>query len=462
MFDFQRNILVLAAAGCVSSSVIAAVPQPGEDVSPIACQVVWPINGNLVSYLDHMVTMGIDTARCDMMWWGLIESEAGVYDWNGSRYPGWEGWNVDRMIGFMNDRNIEPYVVLGLGNAVYNPAPNGIDWVSPNTQASRTAYANYCAEAAARYKDDVHYWEIWNEPNLELFWGGTPNAADYTALVAAAVPAVRANDPDCVIIGGVTSGIDNGYLVSCFQAGLLDYVDVISVHPYRTEAPETIANEIAVLRANISSYTDREIGIWTGEWGYNTFFSEVDPIGQGKSLARMMLNNKKLDIDISVWFSIHAFQELDPSAQDDEWGLLTRALQPRPSYYAMQTMNTYMEAPIAYVDDPFSASLTGANSRTRIETYARNHGSTYLVAVWSTAWPTQENMNTVARTLTLEVPFEIENVEVVRSLDGHVYNEVNAVREGGIYTFSSFPYGDFPVLLSFDVVGGTGDNWVLE
>ena len=45
---------------------------------------------------------------------------------------------------------------------------------------------------ATRYKGKVSAYEVWNEPNGKVFWDPEPDAAQYTELLKAAYPAIKA------------------------------------------------------------------------------------------------------------------------------------------------------------------------------------------------------------------------------------------------------------------------------
>ncbi|MBN1476684.1 cellulase family glycosylhydrolase [Candidatus Sumerlaeota bacterium] len=449
----MRSLIMTALLALAASAL--AQPIVGTDISHIGCQTVWPNNGSLDTFLDRAAEAGIDTVRSDAMWWGLIEyPNPGEYHFDGSLYPGYGAWNVDNWVSGVTSRGMEPYVIMGYNNSALYSEP-------PSTPADFAGYAAYCAAAAARYADDVDIWEIWNEPNISMFWGGTPDAADYTALVAAAAPAIRAADSTAIIVGGVTSGIDIGFLTSCFNSGLLSDVDVISVHPYRTTAPETVAAELAALRSLMNGYANgSNVTIWTGEWGYNTYFSEVNEEGHAKCVLRMMLNNPSVGVEHSTWFSIHAFQELDPSGTDSEWGLLNRDLTRRPSFYAMQTLNEHLPAPVTYVSDPFSTSLSPSLSNQRVRVFERGSSDHRTVGLWLARWPVNSTFTAEQATVSLTVPIDFE----LRAYDGMDGAEISidARRNGGQVDLHTFDMWDYPILVEVDrEVLPTGSNAAL-
>ncbi len=101
-------------------------------------------------------------------------------------------------------------------------------------------FGNYCATLSARYKGRIDAYQIWNEPNLSREWGNArPVASAYVDLLATCSQAIRANDPDAILIsaGLAPTGNDDDlarrddlYLQDLYDAGFRQWVDVVGVH----------------------------------------------------------------------------------------------------------------------------------------------------------------------------------------------------------------------------------------
>jgi hypothetical protein len=117
------------------------------------------------------------------------------------------------------------------------------------------AWATYCATLAARYRGRIAGYQVWNEPNLAREWvGQTPNAAAYVRLLAACADAIRANDPDAVIIsaGLAPTGTwspeaipDVDYLRMMYAAGASPYFDVLGLNAPGYKWPPTVSPDEA-------------------------------------------------------------------------------------------------------------------------------------------------------------------------------------------------------------------------
>ena len=159
-----------------------------------------------------------------------------------------------------------PRVRRGIHRSMTLCYGNGLYGTDPTTQTWRDGFTNFAAAAAAHYVGQDDIYEIWNEPN-----GGysTPNLSDvstYMALVKSVVPAMRAADPTCKILGPSLSDLTStniNWLKSCIDQGLLNYVDAISVHPYRSTNPENGGGRLHVhSQSNDGSRKNRAAGVY--------------------------------------------------------------------------------------------------------------------------------------------------------------------------------------------------------
>lgn len=106
-------------------------------------------------------------------------------------------------------------------------------------------FARYAAAFAARYRGEVQYLVIWNEPNLNFEWGSRqPDPGAYAALLKVVYPTVKRANPDVQIAAGALSpgpsvpGIrmdDLQYLRGMLDAGAP--LDALAVHSYGGTAP---------------------------------------------------------------------------------------------------------------------------------------------------------------------------------------------------------------------------------
>ena len=205
--------------------------------------------------------------------WPGIEQTEGVYDFT----------VADQMVEALEAHGLWMIWGLWYNNPLYPPATS--------TEEGRIAYANYAAAMAEHFAGRNVIFEIWNEPNVG-FWRegiGEMNsvefAQEYMALVDETVPAMRAADPTCYILGGAVSCLwPNSFvwLEECLSLGLLESgINVLSVHPYGFGRPEMCIDEsqpgasagqygYGALRELMAQYGGAAFPVVNSECGYPT------------------------------------------------------------------------------------------------------------------------------------------------------------------------------------------------
>ncbi|MCA9886111.1 MAG: hypothetical protein H6670_04775 [Anaerolineaceae bacterium] len=118
----------------------------------------------------------------------------------------------------------------------------GVELGREGPPADISAYVNFVTSIVQRYPGQVHAIEVWNEQNLDREWTSTGglSAANYVEMLRQTYTAVKAIDPNVIIISGALSqtGINDGvmavddfvYLEQMIAAGMLDYADCVGSH----------------------------------------------------------------------------------------------------------------------------------------------------------------------------------------------------------------------------------------
>ena len=251
-----------------------------------------------------------------------MESQKGQYNF----------WTFDRLLEQMTEKDVHPLFILDYGNPLYGGG-------AVRTEESRAAFARFAAAAAARYKGMGVAWELWNEPNLENVWPPKPNPYEYMQMVIEAATAMRLEDPDAYIIGPGVSTVDFPYLEACIKAGLLRYVNAVSIHPYRSENPESAQEEFARLTALIQKAQPEEkpVALVVSEWGYNSVALKNDEQAQARYLARTFLFNAYAGVYFTIWYD---FRNDGPDSGNSEntFGLYRYDGSPKPAVEAARKL----------------------------------------------------------------------------------------------------------------------------
>lgn len=264
----------------------------------------------------------VQTAR-DALVWSIIEQDKGVYKFTDNGRI-----NYDQFIQKFEDNNIQPFIILLYANNLYN------DNKALDNEEIKQAYANWAAASAKRYKNKNIIWEIYNEPNIDHFWTPQTNsAANYVDVVKRTAPLIKKNDPSGIVVAPALSGLGDAvlpWLEEAFKQGMLDHVDAISVHPYRSSEPESVIADYEKLRKLISKYTKKNIPIISGEWGYSTVpnwnnqgsnYTVMDETQQAQYITRMALINQSENITKSIFYDWKD-DGIDDTSLEHHFGLL--------------------------------------------------------------------------------------------------------------------------------------------
>lgn len=286
------NVTVTIAPPSTSA---AAIDQRGTTVGMNAQEMYGYTQSQTDRALDLLKADGVDTIRILIPWVG-VEASNDVWTWTA----------VDRMVNSANARDM---TVIG----ILNSPP---DWAmvpgSPplgGPPADPAEYAEFASMVATRYAGKVSAYEIWNEPNYYRFWEPTPDPAAYTALLKVGYTAIKAADPNAVVVGGViaaapdagTQAIDSvRFLIEMYEAGAAGYFDAMSFHPYSMQPfseGESVAGSPLVMANQMhdvmTAYGDGNKKIWATEYGMPSYL--VTDAGQADYINDFLTTWRELD-----------------------------------------------------------------------------------------------------------------------------------------------------------------------
>lgn len=82
----------------------------------------------------------------------------------------------------------------------------------------------------SHFKDRVTYWEIWNEPDIDVFYLGTPE--QYAACLKEAYRQIKQADPDAKVLLCSFSQPPGNFAERVLRAGIADSFDIYNIHYY--------------------------------------------------------------------------------------------------------------------------------------------------------------------------------------------------------------------------------------
>ena len=238
---------------------------------------------------------------------------------------------------------------MAVGASSSPPQGLYLSWNDPNNH-----WGDFVYDIVTRYKDDVKYWEMWNEPEWSYFWTGT--SADYAQLLKVGYQATKSACPDCTVLFGGLHYWANPSFYKWVLNTLDDdpaapsnnyFFDVMSVHLYSRSA--SIYNEVNNIRSGMTTYNVGDHPIWLTETGVPVWNDDPDPIKydyaatQDEAAAYVIqsyANGWASDVERYFFFRTH---DADMS---EYFGLIRKDDHSlRPAYVAYQVATTYLISP---------------------------------------------------------------------------------------------------------------------
>lgn len=270
----------------VSPPGAGIVAPPGAVLSGSGSEEFGMAMGETLSHLspqelsetfDDLAVLGIQWVRADLDWRTVQPNGPDAYVWDA----------FDRIVAEANRRGMRVLPIL-----TYTPA-----WARPDTCAYNSkcapeqpdAFIQFARAAVARYAPrGVHTWEVWNEPNMALFWAPGADARTYTTLLCETYHAVHTEDRSARVVSGGLAPVSTGggniaareYLEQMYEYGAAGCMDAVGYHPYtfplgpddykRTNAWSQIAETEWNMRSIMETNGDGAKELWLTEYGAPT------------------------------------------------------------------------------------------------------------------------------------------------------------------------------------------------
>jgi hypothetical protein len=120
----------------------------------------------------------------------------------------------------------------------------------------------------------VHSWQIWNEPNLQVYWASGVNPRDYVRLIAKVGAGIKSVDPSAEI---VTAGLPQStlrgsmtferFVTRMYKAGGRDAFDALAIHPYAVSERGAL-RALKLARGLMDRSGDSDGHLWITEIGW--------------------------------------------------------------------------------------------------------------------------------------------------------------------------------------------------
>ncbi len=149
------------------------------------------------------------------------------------------------------------------------PGPYGPGQCAPPQLA---VWDQYVAAVVTRAAGQIHYWELWNEPNAAEYYCG--DVATMVTMAQHANEIIKSIDPTAKVLSpGVAGSAGPAWLGAFLSGGGSSYVDIIAFHGYGTANAEDLNQIVTSYRTvMMSADVDASMPLWDteGSWGEST------------------------------------------------------------------------------------------------------------------------------------------------------------------------------------------------
>jgi hypothetical protein len=346
-----RSALALAAtliAALLMAPTAGAAPVPRDFIGISSEDVFAGDPGYRETNLQSQAALGIGLIR-QKFDWASIETAPGQYD---LRYH-------DEFVAAAASKGIAilpilfntPQFHLGRRNGDYACAPRDNASLAAFGQALVRRYGpngTLWAERPALPRVPIRSWQIWNEPNLYMYWCGKPNARQYVSMLRTVGKAIKQVDRGAQI---VTAGLPDSkmkrtiplkrFVDQMYRAKAAKYFDSLAINSYAKDHRE-LGRMLGAVRKRMNANRDRRGKIWITEIGWGDRGPRhrfiVGAKGQAtriaNTLALIRRSRRTLGLRGVVYFSWRDGAPYAPNFSD-LWGLHTGLLdidgQPKPA-----------------------------------------------------------------------------------------------------------------------------------
>lgn len=253
-------------------------------------------------------------------------------------------------------------------------------------------YSAFVSRVVGRYRGQVRFFQLWNEPNLKNEWNWQePDPEAFTQLLRFGYTAAKTANPEAVVLFpslAPADGLDKRspmteleYLERVYQAGGKDYFDLMSVQAYGLGQPpdehryvwlrpweswswtrpidtRTDVSRIVLIREVMEQYGDSDKAVWVSEFGWNSA-PETIPEARRMTWGPPVSEQQKADYLVGmlerardewpwvgvmhVWMLRYGgYQDPDPADPTPYFALVQRDWTRLPAYTRLQS---YLEQP---------------------------------------------------------------------------------------------------------------------
>lgn len=218
----------------------------------------------------------------------------------------WHFELLDKYADLARQHGVEMLLTLGQTPAWASSRPAEKQAYLPGNAAEPRSLEDwrvYVRTVATRYKGAIQAYEVWNEPNLKLFYTGT--VGRMFDLTREAFTVLKSVDPSILVVSA-SSGADPRWLEQYLQAGAGKYIDIVGFHFYMPDGPEQLVYSAQRVKRAMADNGISAKPLWNTEAGWGRtptakFFTSDDQAAA--YVARSYILNWAADISRFYWYA---------------------------------------------------------------------------------------------------------------------------------------------------------------
>ncbi len=276
--------------------------------------------------------LGMDWVKAQIQWW-LVEPDPD---------PATEQWFFyDAVIDEAHNKGLRLMLSV-VGAPAWTRAAGGEN----GPPDDYNEYARFLGELIDRHPGKIDAIEVWNEQNLDREWTSANGISpeDYVRFLQVAYDAIKAKDPNIIVISGALSPTGTGdwvqwaddfeYMDRALAAGMLNYADCVGAHHNGYNIGPDVAwdqtgSSPKAATATFRGPFDNPHHSWSFYTTINTYADKVQAVDP----------NKKLCVTEFGWASSEGYTEYPPGFEF----ALDNTLQDQATYI-VQAFNQMKES----------------------------------------------------------------------------------------------------------------------
>jgi len=355
--------------------------------------------------------------------WDAIEGEKDKYDWlfwDDFVKTGVEKYNITMV----------PYVCYTPQWVSREPQDTMLYWNKPAVDFEE--WGQFMYDLVTRYKPWLKTWELWNEPDIPIYWD-TQDVADFARFVKIGADAVRRADPEAkVVLGGIAYRPE--WIQALFEEhGVSPYIDIVNCHNYfetwHKDPVENIVDYIDDVYEVVHKYGAGQ-PIWMAEVGYSTFRASDGKVSDSYScyfdyehtpayqavdlIKRIALVRSTEKIDALAWYEI---KDLAPTEEvigdiynNKHLGIAWADHSFKPASHAISFINKLLTEPVKNISNDVIVNKQ-KNSESHVVALQKENGDVILFAWIQTHIPEKHrvkndgnNKDNRSENISIEIP----------------------------------------------------------